>query len=147
MGGIKKEIIVAVSGGMDPLHVGHIRLFQEAKKLGDKLVVILNNDNWLRKKKGYVFMREDERKEVIAALAAVDKVIITGHKSNQDDMSVCAELKKLKPAIFANGGNRTAKNIPEVEVCNKLGCEMIFNVGQGGKIQSGSWLVSDRSEK
>ncbi|OGN04316.1 MAG: hypothetical protein A2831_01285 [Candidatus Yanofskybacteria bacterium RIFCSPHIGHO2_01_FULL_44_17] len=143
----KKEIVVAVSGGMDPLHAGHVRLFKEAKKLGDKLVVILNNDNWLKKKKGYVFMREDERKEVIAGLAVVDHVIITGHGPNSDDMSVCAELKKLKPSIFANGGDRTADNIPEVAVCNGLRCKMVFNVGHGGKIQSSSWLVSGRSKR
>ena len=142
----KKQIIVAVSGGFDPIHAGHVRLFQEAKKLGDKLVVILNNDNWLKKKKGYVFMREDERKEVIAALTAVDEVILSGHGANAEDMSVNAELKKLRPHIFANGGDRTVNNIPEVAVCNQLKCKMIFNAGRGGKIQSSSWLVSDRSK-
>lgn len=142
-----KQITVAVSGGFDPLHVGHVRLFQEAKKLGDRLVVILNNDNWLKKKKGYVFMRESERKEVIAALAVVDEVIVTGHRPNQEDMSVCAELKKLQPHIFANGGDRTEKNIPEVGVCDRLKCRLVFNVGRGGKIQSSSWLVSDRTKK
>ena len=134
-----KQITVAVSGGFDPLHVGHVRLFQEAKKLGDRLVVILNNDNWLKKKKGYVFMRESERKEVIAALAVVDEVIVTGHRPNQEDMSVCAELKKLQPHIFANGGDRTVGNILEVAVCDRLKCKMLFNVGQGGKMQSSSW--------
>lgn len=143
----KKQIIVAVSGGFDPLHIGHVRLFQEAKKLGDKLVVILNNDNWLRKKKGYVFMREDERKEVVAALAAVDEVVLTGHGPGTEDMSVNAELKKLKPDIFAKGGDRTLKNIPEVKVCKSLKCQMVFDVGHGGKIQSSAWLVSNRSKK
>jgi D-beta-D-heptose 7-phosphate kinase/D-beta-D-heptose 1-phosphate adenosyltransferase len=147
MGGEPKQIIIAVSGGFDPIHPGHIRLFQEAKKMGDKLVVILNNDNWLKKKKGYVFMREDERKEVIAALAAVDQVILTSHKPNSKDMSVCAELKKIKPDFFANGGDRTIDNIPEVAVCDKINCKIAFNVGRGGKIQSSSWLVSDRANK
>ena len=137
----KKEIIVAVSGGMDPLHVGHVRLFVEAKKLGDELVVILNNDNWLRKKKGYVFMPERERKEVIEALASVDRVVLTAHKRITQDMSVCAELEKIKPDIFANGGDRTKKNIPEIAVCKKIGCKMIFGVGSGGKVQSSSWLL------
>jgi D-beta-D-heptose 7-phosphate kinase/D-beta-D-heptose 1-phosphate adenosyltransferase len=134
--------IVAVSGGFDPLHVGHVRLFGRAKKLGDELVVILNNDNWLRKKKGFVFMPARERKEVIEALQSVDRVVLTSHKKNPADMSVCAELLKIKPHIFANGGDRTKKNIPEVAVCKKIGCKMVFGVGHGGKVQSSSWLLS-----
>ncbi len=138
----KKEVIVAVSGGFDPVHRGHVRHFKEAKKLGTKLVVILNNDNWLRKKKGYVFMEEDERKEIIEALAVVDRVVISMHSSDSQDMSVCNELRKIKPHIFANGGDRTVGNVPEVPVCEKLGCKMVFNVGKGGKVQSSSWLIA-----
>jgi len=140
---IHNKIVVAVSGGFDPVHIGHIILFREAKKLGDKLVVILNNDNWLKKKKGYVFMPQKERKEIIKAIRYVDKVILTGHQKNPKDMSVCKELKKLKPDIFANGGDRTRKNIPEVAVCRAIGCKMAFNVGYGGKIQSSSWLLQN----
>ena len=73
----KKQTVVAVSGGFDPVHIGHIRLFKSAKKLGDKLCIILNNDNWLMKKKGYVFMPQVERKELLEALVGVDKVLIT----------------------------------------------------------------------
>lgn len=138
----KKQIVVAVSGGMDPIHIGHIRLIQDAKKLGDKLVVILNNDNWLKKKKGHIFMHQDERKEIIEAIKGVDEVILTDHKPNPEDISVSKELAKIKPDIFANGGDRTATNIPEAPVCKKIGCEMIFNVGQGGKVQSSSWLLA-----
>lgn len=137
----KKEIIVAVSGGWDPIHIGHVRLFNEAKKLGDKLVVIINNDNWLMKKKGFIFMPEEERKELIESIAGVDRVVLTSHAKNSEDMSVCAELLKIKPNIFANGGDRTKSNIPEVPVCEAIGCEMIFNIGDGGKIQSSSWLI------
>lgn len=124
------------------MHVGHVRLFEEAKKLGDKLVVILNNDNWLMMKKGYVFMPQRERKELIEALKPVDKVIITGHKSNPKDMSVSKELKKLKPDIFANGGDRTTKNTPEKATCRAMDCKMVCNVGHGGKVQSSSWLLN-----
>lgn len=138
-----KEIIVAVSGGFDPLHIGHVRMFGEAKKLGDKLVVILNNDNWLKKKKGYVFMNEQERKEVVEALSAVDEVVLTKHQENSADMSVCNELLALKPHIFANGGDRVLKNIPEVAACRAIGCKMVFNMGAGGKVQSSSWLVAN----
>src|SRR3989344_6462520 len=138
----KKQIVVAVSGGMDPIHIGHIRLIQDAKKLGDKLVVILNNDNWLKKKKSLIFMHQNERKEIIEAIKGVDEVILTDHGPNPQDMSVSKELAKIKPDIFANGGDRTATNIPEAPVCKKIGCEMVFSVGQGGKIQSSSWLLA-----
>lgn len=137
----QKRIIVAVSGGFDPIHIGHIRLFQEAKELGDELIVILNNDNWLMAKKGHVFMPEHERKEVLEALSSVDEVILTKHAENPKDMSVCTELISLKPHVFANGGDRTLRNISEVEVCEKIGCQMVFGVGQGGKVQSSSWLL------
>ena len=144
---MENKIIVAVSGGFDPVHVGHVRLFKEAKKLGDKLVVILNNDNWLRKKKGRIFMPEDERKEIISALADVDEVVLTSHPSDPDDMSVCAELERIRPHIFSNGGDRTRDNIPEVSVCSKINCRMEFNVGAGGKIQSSSWLLGNYLKK
>mgnify|MGYP001591223915 CR=1 FL=1 len=137
----KKTIVVAVSGGMDPLHIGQVRMMQEAKKLGDTLVVILNNDNWLHAKKGYVFMPEQERKEIIEALGCVDSVLLTSHTEDSEDMSVCAELRQLQPQIFANGGDRKLENIPEVAVCDDIGCKMVFNTGEGGKVQSSSWLV------
>ena len=70
-----KKVVVAVSGGFDPIHIGHVRMFERAKTLGDELVVILNNDNWLKKKKGFSFMPEKERKEVIEALRVVDRVV------------------------------------------------------------------------
>lgn len=142
-----KKIVVAVSGGFDPIHVGHIRLFQEAKKLGSHLTVIVNNDNWLREKKSHIFMPDSERKEIIAALKPVDEVILTGHKKNPSDMSVCAELMKIKPDIFANGGDRKKSNIPEVPICEKIGCKMVFNVGKGGKVQSSSWLLEKYVKK
>lgn len=137
----KKKIIVAVSGGFDPIHAGHIRLFKEAQKLGDELVVVLNNDNWLKRKKGFVFIPQKERKEIIGSLQWVDRVVLTGYGTKPKDMSVSKELKKLKPNIFANGGDRTKKNIPEAATCKKINCKMVFNVGKGGKIQSSSWLL------
>ncbi len=143
----KKPIVVTVSGGFDPLHIGHVRMFQEARKLGDRLVVILNNDNWLQKKKGRTFMSEQERKEILEALVCVDEVVITGHGPNPDDISICAELEQLCPDIFANGGDRTKENIPEVALCERMGCEMVFNVGHGGKVQSSSWLLDTHTEK
>lgn len=139
----KKPIVVVVSGGMDPIHIGHIRLTQEARKLGDRLVVILNNDNWLRKKKVNIFMHQKERKEILESIEGVDEVIITSHPKNPKDMSVAREILKIKPDIFANGGDRKSeKDIPEAEACKKVGCRMVFNVGRGGKVQSSSWLLT-----
>lgn len=138
----KNNVVVAVSGGMDPIHIGHVRLIQEAKKLGDKLIVILNNDNWLKKKKIHIFMHQKERKEILESIKGVDEVVITSHPKNPGYMDVGKELLKIKPDIFANGGDRKAeKDIPEAEVCKKIGCKMVFNVGKGGKVQSSSWLL------
>jgi D-beta-D-heptose 7-phosphate kinase/D-beta-D-heptose 1-phosphate adenosyltransferase len=143
----RKQKIVAVSGGFDPVHIGHVRMFENARKLGDRLVVILNNDNWLKKKKGYTFMPESERLEVIKGFRAVDEVFLTLHQEEPTDMSVCAELRLLKPDIFANGGDRFQNNIPEVAVCDEIGAEMVFNIGHGGKVQSSSWLVDKLKSK
>ena len=140
---MKKPVIVAVSGGFDPVHIGHVRMFKEARKLGDKLVVILNNDHWLRDKKGYAFMPEGERKEVLEGFRAVDEVVLTDHMPGDPDRSVCHMLEKVRPHIFANGGDRKPDGdpVPEVEVCERLGIEMVYNVGHGGKVQSSSWLT------
>ena len=141
-----RPVWVAVSGGFDPVHIGHVRMFEEAKKLGDKLVVILNNDNWLVLKKGYSFMPEQERKELIEALRVVDKVVLTSHAKDAKDMSVADALRKIKPHIFANGGDRKSGNTPEGPVCVEIDCKMIFNIGRGGKIQSSSWLLAKHEE-
>lgn len=143
----KKKVVVAVSGGFDPIHIGHVRMFERAKALGDELVVILNNDNWLKKKKGFAFMPEQERKEIIEALRSVDRVVITKHNPNDPDTSVSRELRAIKPDIFANGGDRKLGNIPEVPVCDAIGCDMVFNIGKGGKIQSSSWLLAKHFER
>src|SRR5258708_657944 len=141
-----KEIVVGVSGGFDPIRHGRVRLVKDVKALGDKLVVILNKDNWLQKKKRFTFMKERERKEVLEAIKYVDEVVISKHKHDAADMSVTEELRRLRPDIFANGGDRTRKNVPEDAVCKRIGCKMVFNVGKGGKIQSSSELV-DKATK
>lgn len=132
---------IAVSGGFDPLHIGHVRYLQEARALGNRLVVILNNDFWLFLKKGFVFMPQDERKEILLALSCVDDVVVSFHTGTSTDMSVCAELCSLKPDVFANGGDRLSDTVPEVACCEELGIEMEFGVGHGGKVQSSSALV------
>ena len=140
--------IVAVSGGFDPIHIGHVRMIREAAALGNELVVILNNDDWLMKKKGFVFMPQEQRKEIIEALSGVSQVYITQHEPDCTDMSVCDALKAIQPHIFANGGDRFADNIPEAILARELGIELVFNVGQGGKVQSSSWLAAtDRQSR
>ncbi len=147
---MKEEVkIVAVSGGFDPVHIGHVRMFEEAKKLGTHLVVILNGDEWLKNKKGYVFMPENERAELIKSFAVVDDVYI--HREIDKWGSVSGALEKYRMnidgkeypiSIFANGGDRKSEeDIPESAICKKMGIEMVFNVGHGGKVQSSSWLI------
>jgi len=135
--------VVMVSGGFDPVHIGHVRLFNEAKKLGDELVVVINNDNWLKLKKGYVFMPEHERKEIIEAFQAVDRVLLSSHTKNTKDISISKDILALRPHIFAKGGDRHTGNIPtpEVLVCDSIGCTIVNDVGRGGKVQSSSDLV------
>ncbi len=140
--------IVMVSGGFDPVHIGHVRMFEEAKALGDELVVVLNNDNWLRFKKGFVFMGEEDRKEIIESFRPVDRVIITTHEPDTTDITVCRELKLIRPHIFVNGGDRRENvPVPEYNVCKRLGIKMVFNVGHGGKIRSSSELVKKAQKR
>lgn len=127
---------VAVSGGFDPLHVGHVRLFEAARELGDRLVVIVNGDRFLMAKKGYVFMPMEDRIELIAALRAVDQAIAC----IDPDQTVCQTLEQLRPDIFANGGDRSTCNIPEAEVCRRLGIRMVDRVG-GDKVRSSTRIV------
>lgn len=136
------EKVVAISGGFDPIHVGHIRLIKEAKQLGDKLVVIMNNDNWLETKKGFCFMNQEERKEILEAIEEVDEVVLTEHRPNDPIRAVCKEIGKISPHVFANGGDRSSHNTPEEELCKKLNIELAYNVG-GEKVQSSSDLASN----
>ena len=132
--------MVAVSGGFDPIHVGHVRMILDASMHGN-VIVIANSDEWLRRKKGYVFMPFEERAEILSAIRGVVKVV----EASDDDNTVCESLKEIKPDFFANGGDRKKDNTPEMDVCRDLKIEMIWNVG-GGKIQSSSDLVSSASD-
>lgn len=126
---------VVVSGHFNPLHIGHIEYLNEAKKLGDKLIVIVNNDIQCQLK-GNTFMNEQERMVIIKSLKMVDEVFL----SIDVDESVCKTLELIKPHIFAKGGDRTINNIPEKNICKKLKIKMVFKVG-GNKIQSSSNLL------
>lgn len=131
---------VAVSGGFDPLHTGHVELLKKARELGDELVVILNNDKWLLKKKGFYIQTQDDRAKILENLEMVDSVIVTEHfiDRDPDDMSVSKEIELVNPDIFVNGGDRI--NIPEKNKCLELGTMVV--IGAGEKINSSSALVA-----
>lgn len=137
-----KRKTIAVSGGFDPIHKGHVRMILAAAQYGD-VIVILNSDKWLKKKKGYVFMSWDERAEIIRSIRGVVNVVNT---INDLDDTVCQTLRDLKRDIgldyFANGGDRIIANTPEMAVCSELEIGMLWNVG-GEKIQSSSSLVNE----
>lgn len=127
--------IVAVSGGFDPLHKGHVRMIEEAIQYG-RAHVYLNTDEWLIRKKGFKFMPWEDRAAILMAMKGVELVIPV---IDEDD-TVCETIRKFKPDIFCNGGDRFPENTPELKLCCDLGIQMKFNVG-GEKIQSSSELV------
>ena len=132
--------IICISGGFDPLHVGHVRLMKSASQHGS-VFVILNSDEWLMRKKGYMFMTFDERQEIISSMGAVHDVLSV----DDNDGTVCEALERIRPSYFGNGGDRLSDNVPEVDLCKQLGIEMIWNLG-GEKIQSSSDLVRSYKE-
>ena len=134
---MKNKKIVIVSGYFDPLHIGHLEYFELAKKLGDELVVIVNNDKQCELKKGESFMNEKDRLEIVFALGIVDEVLI----SSDTDGSVCKSLELVVDFhtdefgthydfIFCNGGDRNIEESPETEICKKLGIKMIDGMGE-----------------
>ena len=132
--------IICISGGFDPLHVGHVRLMKSASQHGS-VFVILNSDEWLMRKKGYMFMTFDERQEIISSMVAVHDVLSV----DDNDGTVCEALERIRPSYFGNGGDRLSENVPEVDLCKQLGIEMIWNLG-GEKVQSSSDLVRSYKE-
>ncbi len=129
---------VCVSGGFDPAHVGHLRYIEDAARYGD-VIVILNSDAWLKRKKGYIFMPFEERKEMLLGLKAVKSVVAV----DDADGTVCKALISLRPTYFANGGDRGEHNTPEQEVCGHLGISMLWGIGGKHKAQSSSKLVAE----
>lgn len=132
---INMSPVIALSGGFDCPHKGHYRMFKDASELAD-VVAIVNSDEWLLRKKGYIFMNFEERKEILESCKYIRLVV----KADDDDNTVCKSLEKIRPNYFGNGGDRKSENTPETVVCNNLGIELVWNVG-GEKIQSSSDLV------
>ena len=134
--------IVLVTGGFDPLHSGHIKYLREAAQLGDKLIVGVNSDNWLERKKGRAFMPLYERQLIVSSIDGVD----AAYRFNDDDGSACAFIEDMKAQypgdeiIFANGGDRTKENIPEMRVND---VEFVFGVGGENKMNSSSWILRE----
>ena len=135
--------IIVVSGGFDPIHSGHIEYLKSAKKFGDKLIVALNSDIWLAKKKGKPFMTFNERKSILEAIKYVDEVIGFADDIKGSCINALEDIKKAYPKykiFFANGGDRNKMNIPEMSVS---GIEFLFSVGGDDKKNSSSWILNN----
>ncbi|MFZ2310516.1 MAG: adenylyltransferase/cytidyltransferase family protein [Patescibacteria group bacterium] len=137
----KKSVVIVVSGYFNPLHVGHLEMIERAKKLGDKLVVIINNDYQVKLKGSVPFMKQEDRIKIIKALRDVDEVFL----SIDRDKTVCKSLSKVKPNIFANGGDRKSiGDVPEYPICQKLGITMVDGLGR--KIRASSELIKKAAD-
>ena len=130
---------VAISGYFDPIHVGHLEYIELSKRMGDYLVVIVNNNHQCKLKKGKHFMDERDRIKIVESIKGVDEVFL----SIDSDKTVCKSLEKIKPDIFTNGGDRHNQEIPESIVCKKYGIELLD--GMGKKIRSSSDLTGLKS--
>ena len=158
-----KKSVIVLSGGFDPVHKGHLRMFREASWLGHQVIVGLNSDDWLTRKKGKPFMEFEERKEIIEGFKYVNQVL----PFDDSDDTACNLIRRVRTMYnsemfdydykdvghsgmedyhqiyFANGGDRTTDNVPEQPVCEQLDVTMLWGIG-GGKIQSSSWLTDKK---
>lgn len=129
---------VMVSGGFDPVHAGHIKMIRHAAQFGD-VIVIANSDNWLYRKKGFVFMDFSQRKEILEAI----KGVIVVDSVNDKDGTVCEAIRRHKPDFFANGGDRKKHNTPEISVCEEMGIKLLWGIGGNKKLTSSSELIQN----
>ncbi|MAH46954.1 hypothetical protein CMI37_14075 [Candidatus Pacearchaeota archaeon] len=127
----EEKVTVMVSGGFDPVHVGHIRMIREAAQVGD-VIVIANSDEWLYRNKGFNFMDFSSRYEILDSI----KGVLLVDSVNDSDDTVCEAIRRHKPTYFANGGDRRKENTPEVLLCKKLGVKLLWGMGGDEKITS-----------
>ncbi len=135
--------IIVISGGFDPVHSGHISYIKSAEKLGDKLVIALNSDSWLKNKKGKFFMPFSERKKILENINGVNEVIDFKDDEQGSAIHALEKIKTIYPndeIIFANGGDRTKENIPEMSLSD---IKFVFGVGGEDKKNSSSWILKN----
>ena len=160
-----KKSVIVLSGGFDPIHKGHMRMFREAANLGHQVIVGLNSDEWLTRKKGKPFMKFYERKEILEGIKYISSVV----KFDDNDDTACSLIHQVRSTynsgmfnhdhefnnptgrndyqiFFANGGDRTTDNVPELNTCRELSVTMLWGIG-GGKVQSSSWLIDGKNDE
>ena len=137
----KKIPTVMVSGGFDPVHAGHIRMIRHAAEYGN-VIVVANSDDWLWRKKGFVFMEYERRVEILNAI----KGVVLVDSVDDSDGTVCEAIRRLKPTYFANGGDRGKSNTPEQSVCDELGVKLLWAIGGEEKLDSSSELAKKASD-
>ena len=138
------KTVVIVTGGFDPIHSGHIEYLKSAKKIGDLLIVGVNSDAWLERKKGRAFMPSTERIQIIKNLKMVDETVLFDDRDGSAKEAI-KNARLLHPdakLIFANGGDRTKENIPEMDIQDD-NLEFVFGVGGEDKKNSSSWILED----
>jgi cytidyltransferase-like protein len=139
--------IVIATGGFDPIHSGHINYLNCAKQLGDLLIVGVNSDAWLERKKGKAFLPYEERVAIVSNLKSVDAVV----EFDDSDGSATDSIRKVREKypnanlVFANGGDRTKENIPEMSLVDS-NLEFVFAVGGDTKQNSSSWILNNWSK-
>ena len=138
--------IILTCGGFDPLHVGHARCLIESAEMKNRypnavFIVVANGDEFLKNKKGFVFMPEKERMEILHSIKGVDHVV----RWYDGTQNCIGAIEKLSPNIFTKGGDRSSRDaIPEADICDKISCDIVYGVGGTEKVQSSSWLTAKK---
>lgn len=143
-----KQTIILITGGFDPIHSGHIAYIQAARKLGDILIVGVNSDGWLERKKGKAFLPWEERAKIVESIKGVH-FVLGFDDTDGSARDAIHEVRKLYPdaiIVFGNGGDRTSTNIPEMDIKDdKL--TFVFGVGGEDKKNSSSWILNNWNQE